>query len=79
MEKPACKNCAYWLSKGPRVEFESDVGECHFAPPMLRQPLDKDEFLEDSYFLTGWPVTNGDEFCGKHPDFLIWMAEQRGS
>lgn len=55
-----CVCCAYWYCE----KKDGKYGECRYNPPTLFNVIsDNDTFVD---FVTKWPVTEGDDFCGKY-------------
>ena len=64
MKKPTCKDCPYWLpwlqNIGP--SGDKNAGCCQRLPPSMKRGT-----------VMLWPRTESWEFCGKHPNFALWV------
>ncbi len=51
-----CNTCKWWS----RFEDETGYGDCRLATPTIK------DYMQCEYVNRGvWPVTHGDEWCGK--------------
>lgn len=64
MDKPTCGTCPYW-DENPAVSVYWAV--CRRNPPTIEGDERRGISLE----------THRENWCGEHPDFPAWIAEQR--
>ena len=72
MDRPMCRTCPYWNCEDPS---EEGCGECRrHAPRSVVTPVDDDVDSTKKCQEPTMPFTEGDFWCGNHPDFPYWMA-----
>lgn len=92
MEKPTCATCPFWdndpiSSNGaPEISFVDYPGadnrnyvrggECHRLPPTT-VVTSEDSWPDNAQGV--FAITLPLDWCGEHPDFAKWLAENRPS
>lgn len=72
--RPLCVSCAHFVPEGV------EVGHCRRFPPTMfvtgtPNPLDRrDVTIRPS---SCWPPVRPNQFCGEHPDFLLWLTRRQ--
>jgi hypothetical protein len=74
MDKPTCKTCPYLF----RAYMFPNNGYCHRKPPVPVSIVytDPEGFVKVE-FETRWPDVGDTDYCGEHPDFPAWLADQK--
>jgi hypothetical protein len=70
MKRPTCKTCPYWDVGYNRATGVGTACACRRSPPTTAG-LDEDEMPGD------WPFTFGNQWCGEHPAFPLYIADQQ--
>ncbi len=68
MDRPTCETCPFW-----------EDGNCRRYPPHIYEKgclEDKEGNFLPVYF---YPETEGDEWCGEHPDFPEYLQSLKRS
>jgi hypothetical protein len=61
--RPTCSTCPFWYDPN----LANPQGDCRRRAPDVINPGTKAAW--------GWPQTNPGDWCGEHPQFLIFMRE----
>lgn len=79
MDKPTCGTCPYWTDRCD--DGHGAIGSCRRLPPVLVPGMcsvgEDGDIDHWRYLSTRRPMTDEHDFCGEHPSFPAWMAEQR--